>query len=124
MLGMSFATVIGIIDWLVSFLTNLLMGRYRTVRRLTRKYSERRRQRILANMPIKHIGTEPISPDISIGSSLSLESEVSLPRASKTQSILGKIFPWTKENSDSKRDQRPWYANLSYAGHSSANTFV
>ena len=40
MLGMSFATVIGIIDWLVSFLTNLLMGRYRTVRRLTRKYSE------------------------------------------------------------------------------------
>ena len=86
MLGMSFATVIGIIDWLVSFLTNLLMGRYRTVRRLTRKYSEvsiktiifhrvlsiylfkRRRQRILANMPIKHIGTEPISPDISIGS--------------------------------------------------------
>ena len=40
MLGMSFATVIGIIDWLISFLTNLLMGRYRTVRRLTRKYSE------------------------------------------------------------------------------------
>merc|ERR1719217_1119058 len=66
MLGMSFATVIGIIDWLISFLTNLLMGRYRTVRRLTRKYSERRRQRILDNMPIKHIGTEPISPDISI----------------------------------------------------------
>ena len=89
---------------------------------------KRRRQRILDNMPIKHIGTEPISPDISIRrwdslikfdenfnfsslvvcgslirSSLSLESEVSLPRRSKTQSILGKIFPWMKENSDPER---------------------
>ena len=41
MLGMSFATVIGIIDWLISFLTNLLMGRYRTVRRLDQRQVEK-----------------------------------------------------------------------------------
>ena len=44
MLGMSFATFVGIVDWILSFTLNVFCSRYRRVKKLGRAMSQRRRK--------------------------------------------------------------------------------
>lgn len=44
MLGMSFATFIGILDWLVSLLANIMSARARKIERMTRRRFSRKRR--------------------------------------------------------------------------------